>query len=152
MLSTIEAPHVIWIDGGLRLHLLHIQVPYGNNTEKYFSLLWNVMMKKTHVLQRTENLWPRNKTLLEDEKLKLYLIGFSNTKVNILEAQRQEAFTYQVWKEEGMRKITVSMCIKYKQTFKAIGSRLKSQTSPTESSRASSILFSWDAYSSRNFP
>lgn len=37
-------------------------------------------------------------------------------------------------------------------TCRAIGSRLKSQESPTESSRAFSIAFNCDAYSSKNWP
>ena len=37
-------------------------------------------------------------------------------------------------------------------TCRAMGSRLKSQESPTESSSASSIAFNCDAYSSKNWP
>lgn len=35
-------------------------------------------------------------------------------------------------------------------TFSAMGSRVKSHTSPMESSKASSMPFSWETYSSRN--
>lgn len=37
-------------------------------------------------------------------------------------------------------------------TCRAMGSNVKSQESPTESSRASSIAFNWEAYSSKNCP
>lgn len=44
----------------------------------------------------------------------------------------------------------ISMLVSRCFTFRAMGSSVKSHTSPMESSRASSIPLSWEVYSSRN--
>ena len=45
-----------------------------------------------------------------------------------------------------------NLVISGQHTCRAMGSNVKSQESPTESSRASSIAFNWEAYSSKNCP